>query len=191
MEKTIQNLTKAFIGESQARNRYTMYGKIAKKEGYETISALFETTANQELEHAKWLMRFINELKKDKSEYDTIIVTADAPTIMSDTKENLKSAIAGEHHEFTSMYPEFAKIAQEENLPHVAGRLTAIAIAEANHKNRFEKVLKELENDTMFSSTNEVKWECRNCGYIHKGTNAPALCPACDHPKAYYEKITK
>jgi len=184
MQKTIKNLATAFVGESQARNRYTMYAKIAKKEGFEKISANFELTADQEREHAKWLMRMINELKKSD---DPIEVGADVPTILADTKANLKAAIAGENHEFTSMYPEFADTAEEEGLQEVANRLRAIAEAEKNHEDRFQGFLDDLENGTVFKKEKEVSWQCRKCGYRHSGKEAIKECPSCGHPQAYFE----
>ena len=191
MEKTIKNLAAAFIGESQARNRYTLYSKVAKKEGYEKIAAIFELTANQEKEHAKWLMRMINELKSkadNSSEYDEIMVEAGCPTILKDTINNLKSAIAGENYEHTSMYPEFAKIAEEEGLTEIAKRLRAIAVAESFHEERYQKLLAELEKNSVFKREEKTYWICRNCGYIHEGPEAPEECPSCSHPRAYFEE---
>ncbi len=191
MEKTIKNLAAAFIGESQARNRYTLYSKIAKKEGYEKIAGIFELTANQEKEHAKWLMRMINELKtkmENPSDYDEIKVDASCPTILKDTISNLKSAIGGENYEHTSMYPEFAQIAEEEGLLEIAQRLRAIAKAETFHEERYQKVLVELENDSVFQREEKTYWVCRNCGYIHEGSEAPEICPSCSHPQAYFEE---
>ena len=187
MGKTIRNLTKAFIGESQARNRYTMYAKIAKKEGYEEISANFILTSDQEAEHAKWLMRMINQLKGDNAEYDEIVVEAGAPTILKNTKENLKAAISGENYEYTTMYPEFANVAEEEGLSDIANRLRAIANAEANHEDRYKRFLEALENNLVFQKPEEVMWVCRKCGYTHKGKEAINKCPSCGHPQAYFE----
>jgi len=187
MEKTIKNLTKAFIGESQARNRYTMYAKIAKKEGFEEIAANFELTANQEAEHAKWLMRMINELKGGNDEYNEIVVESGAPTILGDTKENLKAAIDGETFEYTSMYPEFAEIAEEEGLVTIATRLKSIAKAEDNHADRYRTFLTNLENNTVFIKESDVAWVCRKCGYTSTSKEAPRKCPSCGHPQAYFE----
>ncbi len=187
MEKTIQNLTKAFIGESQARNRYTMYAKIAKKEGYEEISANFLLTADQETEHAKWLMRMINQLKGDNIDYDEIVVEVGAPTTLKDTKENLKAAIAGENYEYTIMYPEFADVAEKEGFSDIANRLRSIARAEANHEDRYKRFLEALKNNSVFKKEEEVVWVCRKCGYVHKGKEAPEKCPSCGHPQAYFQ----
>ncbi len=188
MNETIQNLTKAFIGESQARNRYTIYAKIAKKEGYEQVSEIFSLTADQEKEHAKWLFRMINDLKKKSDEnLDTITVEAPAPTILSNTIDNLKSAIAGEHYEYESMYPEFADIADKEGFPEIATRLRAIANAEEHHEERYKKLLKEVEGETVFKKEEEISWVCRRCGHVHTGKEAPDACPSCGHPTAYFE----
>ena len=189
MQKTIENLTKAFIGESQARNRYAFYAKIAKKEGWEQIAEIFLLTAENEREHAKWLFRLINELKKKNDEnFDKIRVEADVPTILGNTRENLKSAIAGENYEHTKMYPEFANIAEKEGFPEIAKRLRAIAVAEKHHEERYKKLLKELENNTIFKKDKKVYWVCRKCGYIHEGTEPPEECPSCGHPKSYFEQ---
>ncbi len=186
MQKTLNNLSAAFVGESQARNRYTMYAKIAKKEGYEKIAALFLLTADQEKEHAKWLFNLIQDLKENPE--TTIKLEAEVPTTLGDTKENLKAAIAGENYEHTNMYPEFADTADEEGLPEIANRLRAIANAETNHENRYKKVLAELEEETIFEKEDDTEWVCRECGYTHKGKTPPEVCPSCDHPKAYYEE---
>ena len=187
MQKTINNLTKAFVGESQARNRYTMYSGIAKKEGYELIAATFALTADQEAEHAKWLMRMINTLKDNNSEYDTIAIQASAPTVVSDTADNLRAAISGENYEHTNMYPEFAKIAEEEGLADVAVRLRAIAKAEENHEDNYKKILDELEAGSVFKKETEVMWVCRKCGHMHSSNQAPEVCPSCGHSQAYFE----
>lgn len=188
MKKTIENLTKAFIGESQARNRYNFYSKVAKKAGYEQISEVFLITADNERIHAKRLFEHINELKKKSGEkLDEIVVEAAAPTIFGDTIENLKAAIVGEHYENSEMYPEFAKVADEEGLADIAKRLRSIAKAEEHHEERYKKILKEVENGTVFKKDKEVEWVCRECGYVHKGTEPPEKCPACDHPKSFYQ----
>jgi rubrerythrin len=187
MNQTIQNLTKAFIGESQARNRYTFYARVAQKEGYEQICDIFTVTAENEKIHAKRLFEAINQMKKDNDNPNAIMVEADAPTIYGTTIENLKAAIAGEHHEHSSMYPEFAEIAQNEGFPEIAARLRAIAIAEEHHEERYKKLLKELEAGTVFKKKKETWWICRECGYMHFGKEPPVKCPACDHPTAFYQ----
>ncbi len=188
MKETIQNLTKAFIGESQARNRYTFYAKIAQKEGYDQISELFLKTADNEREHAKWLFRLINELKKKSDEDLTeIIVEAAAPTTLSTTAENIKSAIAGEHYENTEMYPSFADTAEKEGLPDIAKRLRAISKAEEHHEERYIRLLKEIEAGTVLKKETAKTWVCRKCGYTHDGTTPPEKCPSCDHPANYFE----
>ncbi len=185
MKKTLENLTKAFIGESQARNRYSFYAKTAQKEGYEKIAEVFNTTAEQEKQHAKWLFRMINGIKGDGVEGTS--VEADAVFVFGTTEENLKSAISGENYEYTSMYPEFADVAQEEGYPEVAARLRSIAKAEEHHEERYKKILKELEEGTFFKKEEKVWWVCRECGYQFFGTESPKICPSCDHPRAYYE----
>lgn len=188
MKKTLENLAKAFIGESQARNRYTFYARIAQKEGFEQISEIFLTAADNEKEHAKWLLRLINDLNKKAGKGGTeIIVEAAASTVLSSTAENLKAAIAGENFEHTLMYPEFAKTAKEEGLHEIAERLKAIAVAEAHHEERFKKLSKELEAGTVFKKDKEIEWVCRKCGFLHKGKTPPNECPSCGHPTAYFQ----
>jgi len=188
MQKTIENLSRAFIGESQARNRYTIYAKTAQKEGFEQIGAIFLETADQEREHAKWLMRMIQDLKcKSDEVYSEIKVDAEVPNVSGVTSENLKAAAEGENYEHTEMYPQFAKTAKEEGLIDVAKRLLSIASAEKHHEERYLKLLKEVEAKTVLSKGKEVEWVCRKCGYSHKGTTPPDVCPACSHPKGYYQ----
>ncbi len=188
MKETLENLSKAFIGESQARNRYSFYAKIAKQEGYEQIAGIFLLTADNEKEHASWLFKLINELKKKNGEVlNEIRVEAVAPIIFGTTIENLQAAIAGENYEHTRMYPEFADVAEREGFPEIARRLRAIAKAESHHEERYTKLLRKVESGTVFKNENEVWWVCRECGYVHFGTEPPAECPACSHPRGYYE----
>ena len=188
MKKTLDNLTKAFIGESQARNRYTFYAKIAKKEGYEQIAEVFLITADNEKAHAKRLFEHIQEVKKKIGEHAAEInVEAVAPTIYDDTAKNLRAAINGENYEHTKMYPEFAKVAQEESLDKIAARLKAIAIAEKHHEERYKKLLREIEAGTVFKKDKEAEWLCRECGYVHIGNEPPEKCPSCDHGKGFYQ----
>ncbi len=188
MSKTLENLTKAFVGESMARNRYTIYAKIAYKEGYDKISELFLLTADNEREHAKWLFRMINDIKKKEGSPTEIKVDAEAPLILGNTIENIKGAIEGENYEYTKMYPEFANTAEKEGFKDVAKRLRAIAVAEKHHEERYKKLLKELQAGTFFKKKEKVVWVCRKCGYIHEGTEPPETCPSCDHEKAYFER---
>jgi rubrerythrin len=175
MKKTIENLTKAFIGESQARNRYTFYAKVAKKEGFEQIAEIFLITADNEKEHAKRLFEHINELKKEEDQnLDEIKVEAVAPTIYANTAENLKAAIAGENYEYTQMYPEFADLAEQEGLPRIAKRLRAIANAEKHHEERYKKLLEQVEAGTVLKKDKEVWW-------------VSGTCPSCDHEKGFYQ----
>lgn len=187
MQKTLENLTKAYIGESQARNRYSFYAKVAKKEGYEQIAGVFMETAEQEKEHAKRLFEHIQELKVNSDNKDEIVVEAAAPITYGDTKENLIAAIKGENYENIEMYPEFAKVAEEEGLAKIAARLRAIAVAEEHHEERYQKLLDQLKAGTVFKKGKEVMWVCRECGYVHFGTDAPEICPSCDHPQSYYQ----
>jgi len=187
MKKTLENLSKAFIGESQARNRYTLYSKIAKNEGYVQISDIFLITADNEREHAKWLFRMIQDLKKEFGDVDAVTVEAEAPLVMATTPENIKAAIAGEHYENSEMYPGFADIADEEGLDDVAVRLRAIGKAEEHHEARYKKLLDIVESGTVLTKDHEVKWVCTKCGYVHTGTKPPLKCPACDHESKYYE----
>ena len=188
MKNTIENLVKAFIGESQARNRYTFYAKIAKKEGFEQIGEIFLVTAENEKEHASNLFELISELKKKSNErLDEIEVEAAAPTVLASTAKNLKAAIAGENYEHTKMYPEFADVAEREGFPEIAARLRAIAKAEKHHEERYKKLLREVEAGTFFKKEKDVWWMCRECGYIHFGKEPPEECPSCDHPRGYFQ----
>ncbi len=184
MKQTLQNLTKAFIGESQARNRYTYYAKIAQKEGYEQIGEIFLETAEQEKVHAKRLFEHIQELKGKINEIE---VEAAAPLIYKKTIDNLKAAIAGENYEYTDMYPSFAKIAEKEGYPKIAARMRAIAIAEKHHEERYKKLLKVIQGKSVFKKKKNVSWICRECGYMYSGKEAPKMCPSCDHPRAFYQ----
>lgn len=188
MKNTIENLVKAFIGESQARNRYTFYAKTAKKEGFEQIAEIFLITAGNEKEHASNLFKLINELKKKSGEkLDEIRVEATAPTVLGSTAENLKAAIAGEHYEYTEMYPKFADIAEKEGFSEIAERLRAIAKAEQHHEERYKKLLAQVEAGTVFKKEREVWWVCRECGYVHYGKEPPEECPSCSHPRSYFQ----
>lgn len=187
MQKTLKNLTKAFIGESQARNRYTYYAKIAQSEGYEQIAAILVETADQEKTHAKRIFEHIQVLKNKLKITNPIMVEADSPSVYGNTAANLTAAIGGEHHEYASMYPEFAQVAEEEGLPEIANRLRSIAIAEKHHEERYKKLLKQLETKSFFKKDKEVWWVCRECGYMHKGQVPPVVCPACNHAQAYYQ----
>lgn len=180
--KTEKNLLTSFAGESQARNRYTYFASKAKKEGYEQIAAIFSETADNEKEHAKRLFKFLEGGEAE--------VTAAFPAgVIGDTKENLKAAAAGENYEHTKMYPGFARIAEEEGFPDIAAVFRAIAVAEKQHEKRFLALRENIEKDKVFKREKVVKWRCRNCGYIHEGTEPPEKCPACAHPRAYFELL--
>jgi len=188
MNKTIENLTKAFIGESQARNRYTFYSEIARNEGFEQIAEIFLLTADNEREHASWFFKLIQELKKkSKEKLDEIKVEAAAPTIFGTTEKNLKAAIAGENYENTTLYLEFADVAEKEGFPEIAKRIRMIAVAEKHHEERYRKLLKVVEDGTVFKKQKEVWWVCRECGYMHFGKEPPEKCPSCDHAKSFYQ----
>lgn len=188
MKQTLENLAKAFVGESQARNRYTFYTKIAKKEGYVQIGNIFEETAGQEKEHAKRLFKLIQQLKKKMSvSIKSLKFETEAPLTLASTAENLKAAIVGEHYENTIMYPEFADAAENEGLDDIAAVLRSIGRAEVHHEERYTELLKQVENDTVFKKEQKVYWVCSNCGYIHEGEEPPDKCPACNHAKNYFQ----
>lgn len=169
--KTEKNLLAAFAGESQARNKYSYFASQAKKEGYEQIAAIFQETADNEKEHAKKEFKFLKAI--------------------GDTKANLLAAAEGENHEWTSMYPEFAKVAREEGFTKIAKVFEEIAKVEKEHEKRYKKLLKNLEEGKVFKKDNPVMWKCRNCGYIYEGNEPPKICPACDHPQSYYELLSE
>ncbi|MDR1407762.1 MAG: rubrerythrin family protein [Tannerella sp.] len=178
--KTEQNLLKSFAGESQARSRYTFFASVAKKEGYEQISGVFMETAEQEKEHAKRFFKFL--------EGGMVEITASYPAgVIGTTEENLIAAAAGENEEWAELYPAFARIAEEEGFKEIAVVFRMIAKVEAEHETRYRKLLANLTDGTVFSREEEISWQCRNCGYVHTGKNAPQKCPACAHPQAYFE----
>ena len=167
MTKTEENLKAAFAGESEARNKYDYFAKVARKQGYLYIAKIFEETALNEMQHAK------DEFKLLKG--------------IGDTKANLKTAIEGENYETTKMYPEFAKIAEEEGNKEAAILFTQIAKVEKEHKERYKKLLKRVEEGTVYKREKPIRWKCSKCGFIHEGTEPPEKCPSCKHPKEYYE----
>lgn len=180
--KTEQNLLKSFAGESQARNRYTYFASKAKKEGYVQISQIFEETASQEKEHAK---RFFKMLEGGEVEIQATFPAG----VIGTTAENLKEAAGGEHYEWTDMYPAFAKVAREEGFVDAAELWDAVSIAEKQHEKRYRGLLNNVEDNTVFKKGSSVVWRCINCGYLHDGEEAPDKCPACLHPKSYYELL--
>ena len=185
---TIENLTKAFIGESQARNRYTFYASTARKEGYEQIAEIFEITAMNENEHGEWFYKMLNEaVAKSGQKIDPVVVTAEAPIMWRKTADNLKAAIAGEHMENSMLYPAFADQAEKDGFKHFAARIRSIGKAEVHHEERYTALLRELEGGTLFKKKEPVWWFCRKCGYIHFGVEPPAKCPSCDHERSYYQ----
>lgn len=178
--QTEKNLLTAFSGESQARNRYTYFSSQARKEGLMQISAIFEETANQEKEHAKRLFKFLQGGELE--------ITAAFPAgVIGSTLENLKAAAAGEHYENTEMYPGFAKTAEKEGFKEIAEVFRRIAVAEKRHEVRYLALAKNITEGLVFKRPKPVRWICRNCGYVHEGTEPPESCPACAHPQAYFE----
>jgi rubrerythrin len=187
MKTTLENLTKAFIGESQARNRYNLYAQAAKKEGYHQIADIFTETADQERQHAKWLFRMIQDLKEKMGEDpDEITVDGLAPLTLANTVDNIKAAIAGEHYEYSEMYPEFALEAKNDGLDAVARRLNAIGQAEKHHEDRYQALLEQVTNGTVLKKDEVLTWTCPKCGYNAQGKEPPLKCPACDHPREYF-----
>lgn len=184
--KTAENLLKSFAGESQARTRYTYYASVADKEGYKQIRDIFIETAENEKEHAKRFYKFL--LEGFEGELPAMLeITASYPIAQGNTLDNLKAAAAGENEEWTDLYPEFAKVAEEEGFPEIAAAYRMIASAEQRHEIRYKKLADNIINDKVFKKDEKVLWKCGNCGYVHEGTSAPEKCPACLHPKAYFE----
>jgi len=178
--RTEQNLLMSFAGESQARNRYEFFAKVAKKEGYEQIAAIFQETANQEKEHGKRFFKFL--------EGGMCEITASYPAgIIGTTAENLKAAAEGENEEWSELYPKFAEIANEEGFTEVSVAFKMIAKVEAEHERRFLKLLQNISEDKVFMKDGKVWWKCLNCGYVYESVKALEMCPACLHPKAYMQ----
>lgn len=180
--QTEKNLLTAFAGESQARNRYTYFSSVARKEGLIQISNIFEETANQEKEHAKRFFKFL--------EGSELEITASFPAgVIGTTLENLRAASSGEEYEWTEMYPSFAKAAKEEGLNEIAAVFNAISVAEKQHNKRYKELAENLEAGKVFKRDGKVVWRCLNCGYLHEAEEAPKACPACLHPQAYFELL--
>jgi rubrerythrin len=182
--KTEQNLLKAFAGESQARNRYTYFAGQARKDGFIQIANIFEETAGNEKEHAKIFFQYLEG-------GDVEIVAAYPAGMIKDTKANLEAAAAGENMEWTTLYANFAAVAKEEGFPEVANSFEQIAKVEKFHEARYRKLAANIANGEVFKKKDKTVWHCSNCGYIHEGTEAPAICPACKHPQAYYELLAE
>lgn len=182
--ETEKNLLAAFAGESQARNRYTFFAKAAKKEGFNAISEIFLETAENEREHAKLFFKHL--------EGGMVEITASYPAgVIGTTLNNLKAAAAGENEEWTELYPTFAKIAEQEGFPEVAKTFKMVAKVEVEHENRYNSLIERLQSEGFFKRDRPIKWKCLNCGYIHEGEMAPEMCPACKHPRAYFEPLAK
>ncbi len=182
--KTAENLLKSFAGESQARMRYTYYASVAKKQGYVQISNIFTETAANEQEHAKVFYKFLKKDFKDEA----IEITAGYPvSLHNDTKSNLIAAANGEQEEWTELYPMFADIAEQEGFPKIAQAYRLIAEVEKHHEERYRKLAARIEDGTLLKKEEEKVWKCNNCGYLFVGVEAPEICPACKHPKGYFE----
>lgn len=182
--KTEQNLLKAFAGESQARNRYIMYASKARKEGYEQIASIFLATAENEREHASLFYK--------KLECSEVEITASYPAgCIGTTLENLEYAANGEHDEAFNLYPEFAKVAREEGFQDIAELFELIATIEAHHEERYKDLYNNIKEGKVFERDEEVEWVCLECGYVHKGTSAPDVCPVCVHPQSFYKLNVK
>jgi rubrerythrin len=182
--QTEKNLLTAFVGESVARNRYTYFAGQAQKDGYVQIAQVFEETANQEKEHAKRFFKFL--------EGGEVTIEAAFPAgVIGTTAENLAAAAGGEHDEWSSLYPAFAQKAREEGFKTVAVVFDMISVAEKQHARRYRGLLENIEKDRVFKRDQPVKWRCLNCGYVHEGPTAPAACPACVHPQAYFEVLSE
>lgn len=180
--RTEQNLLKSFAGESQARTRYTFFASVAKKEGYEQIAGVFMETAEQEKEHAERFFKFL--------EGGMVEITASFPAgVIGTTAENLKAAAEGEYEEWNDLYPMFAEIAEEEGFRAIAIAWRMIARVEAEHERRYLKLLANVKEERVFEKEEEIDWQCRNCGFVHKGKKAPGTCPACVHPQSYFEPM--
>ncbi|PVX25865.1 MAG: rubrerythrin family protein [Candidatus Bathyarchaeum sp.] len=178
--KTEKNLLKSFAGESQARNRYTFFASVAKKEGYEQISAIFTETADNEKEHAELFFKY---LKGGMAE-----ITASYPAgIIANTAENLKEAADGEKMEWGTLYPNFADVAEEEGFADIANTFRMVAKVEKEHETRYRKLLANVKQGKVFKKEKTIKWKCRNCGHVYEGSEAPEKCPVCDHVQSYFE----
>jgi len=182
--KTEKNLLAAFAGESQARNRYTYFASAARKEGFEQISAIFLETADNEKEHAKIFFSYLEG-------GDVQIVAAYPAGMIKDTKSNLQAAAAGENMEWTKIYADFAKIARQEGFLEIANSFKQISEVEQFHEKRYRSLIKNVAAKTVFTKKKEIKWHCRNCGYVFEGKSAPKICPACKHPQSFYEPLAE
>jgi len=185
--KTLTNLMKAFAGESQARNRYTYFASIAKKEGYKQIEAFFLETAENEKEHAKLFYKFVAAGLDNSNVAIPIEITAAYPVAYGNTHDNLIAAAAGEHEEWSDLYIAFADTAAEEGFKDVAAKFRKVAEVEQRHEARYLKLAANIAGGTVFKKEESVLWICKNCGYVHEGKEAPEICPACKHPKEYFE----
>jgi len=187
--KTAENLLKSFAGESQARNRYTYYASIAKKEGYTQMGNIFTETAGNEKEHAERFFKFLAD--SDLNGEAVVINEAGYPISLGNTKENLLAGAAGENEEWTTLYPHFADVAEDEGFVDIAYVYRRISEVEKRHEARYRKLAKNIEDNTVFIKNETSLWKCSNCGFISEGKYAPEVCPSCAHPKAYFEIFTE
>jgi len=184
--ETEKNLLKSFAGESQARNRYTYFASVARKEGFRQIEEIFQETADNEKEHAEIFFKYLEPVN------EKVEITAKYPAgKIGTTEENLLAAAEGEKEEWGTLYPEFEKIAEKEGFKEIATSFKEIAEVEEQHEKRYRKLLENVKNKSVFKKPKTVKWKCRNCGYIHEGPEAPAVCPACKHKQEYYEVLAE
>lgn len=186
--ETLVNLMKAFAGESQARNRYNFYASIASKEGYKQIEAIFLETADNEKEHAKRFFKFALTGMEGEIPAD-VDISATFPVAMGNTLDNLNYAANGENEEWSALYPEFARVAEVEGFKEISTVFKMIAKVEHHHEERYRKLYNNIKNGLVFKKEEQATWICRNCGYIHDGSSAPEICPACIHPQAYFELL--
>lgn len=192
MNKTLSGLLQAFVGESQARNRYSFYAGIARKEGYEQIAEIFDITADNEREHAHWFYKMIKEVAESLNEdINNLITETPVPFMHGKTEDNITAAISGETHEYSTMYPEISNQALKDGFTRIAARVKSISVAEKHHAERYNKLLKNLKNNTVFEKEENIWWFCRECGYLHFGKKPPEECPACGHSKAFYQVMSE
>ena len=192
MKNLLDGLLKAFVGESQARNRYTFFSSIAKDEGYEQVADIFSITADNEKEHANWFYKMIKEVaEKQGANVKNLKTETGVPFTFGKTPENIQSAIEGETYEYKTMYPEIAELAKKEGFIQISARIRAIVEAEKHHADRYSKLISNFENGNIFVKDEPVWWMCRECGFIHFGKKAPLACPSCSHPRAFYQVLSE
>lgn len=189
--RTLTNLMKAFAGESQARTRYTYFASVARKEGFNQMETIFLETADNEKEHAKIYYKHIVNGLGGATENVPIEITATYPVVYGSTRENLVAAAAGEREEWSDIYKNFGEIADQEGFKDIAASFRMVSEVEKRHEARYLKLAANIENDRVFKKAEKTQWKCENCGYVHEGSGAPEICPACKHPKAYFELLSE